>query len=196
MSSNDALAPPISDPGHPVVVGSIVGMAAATAFVMVNAGGLPSPWGTLARLAWVIAVAATVWNVLLRRRRLTVAPRPSGRAGLVYAASVLGMVAGIVGGARLLVALERSELVPALVVMVVGLHFIPFARAFSAPVFGVLGWAMTALGAIGLFVGWQVSGAVVASATATIAGLVMLIVMAARAHPAGSVVPSPDVSAL
>lgn len=183
MSSDDAaLVRPISVPGHPVVVGGLVGLSGATAFVLVNAPGLPDVWALLARVAWALALVVAVWQMLLRRRRLTPAPPPTRTGGLVYVASVLGMVAAIVLGARLLVGIARPELVPALVVTAVGAHFIPFARAFSAPVFGIIGWAMTALGLVGLLVGWQVAGGLVASATATTAGLVMLVAMARWTH--------------
>jgi len=55
----------------------------------------------------------------------------------------------------------------------VGLHFVPFARAFRAPVFGVIGWTMAAVGAAGLVAGFVGVGSAGAGA-AVVAGLAMI----------------------
>ncbi len=91
----------------------------------------------------------------------------------VVVGSVVGMLLAISLGRLALVGLGHEDLQPALVVLAVGLHFVPFARAFRAPLFGTLGWVVATLGALGL-VGGAVVGAVAPRAAAVVAGLVML----------------------
>lgn len=170
----------LAAPMHPTVLGSIVGSAGASAFVLVNRGTLPEPWPVVALVAWVIALAVTIYAVLLRPRRL-VDPGPPGKyAGLVYTGSIIGMLVVMAAGRAVLVAIDRAELQPAVVVIAVGLHFVPFARAFNVPVFASLGWTITGLGVMGLVIG-LVSGAVPAAAAATGTGLVMLAFIARTA---------------
>ena len=63
------------------------------------------------------------------------------------------------------------------VVVAVGLHFVPFAWAFRAPIFGWIGWSLTGIGVAGL-VGGLVAGAEPVRAAAVLTGLVMLAFMA------------------
>lgn len=162
---------------HPWVLGSVIGSAGASAFVNLNRGGLPGPWPLLALFAWLAALALVVWVVLLRRRVLPEQPAPTPRAGLVYLSAVVGMLALMSLGRLALVTLGRDELQPAVVVLAVGLHFVPFAAAFRARVFGVLGWSVAGLGAAGL-AGGAVLGATAALASAVGTGLLMLVVIA------------------
>lgn len=162
---------------HPVVLGSIIGSAGASAFVHVNRGLLPGYGPTVALVAWAVALAVVVWVVLLRPRTLPRTPAPAPRAGLVYVAAVVGMLVLMSLGRLALAALGHEDLQPAVVVLAVGLHFVPFARAFRAPVFGTLGLVVAALGVLGLVAG-LVAGAVLAAAAAVLTGLVMLAVIA------------------
>ena len=125
---------------HPVVVGTLVGASFGLVFVLVNAGPLPATtaWRTLG----VLASAAVV--VLLLRLRVPRPPQPARGAARVYALSVAAEVVAIPLGARVLGALDRSDLVLPWVVLVVGVHFWPFARAFHAPVFRWLAVALVA----------------------------------------------------
>ncbi|MDF8263855.1 hypothetical protein [Luteipulveratus flavus] len=180
----DTTAPPtttrrragLADPMHPSVLGSIIGGAGATVFVLVNRSSLPGAWPAVALLLWIVLVAAAVWTVLLRPRVLADPEPPSRFAGLVYLACVAGMLVGTVVGHALLAALDRTELMPAVVVLAVGLHFLPFAAAFHAPVFRWLGCGVATLGVVGLLWGWA-GGAVAAAAVAVAAGLLMLAVI-------------------
>lgn len=167
----------LAHPLHPQVLGAAVGAAGATTFVHVNASVLPGPWPGLAVGAWGLALVAWVWAVLLRPRRLRDVGPPSPGAGLVYCASVLGMLAAFAGGRAVLAALDRLELMPAVVVLAVGLHFLPFATAFGARVFAVLGWGVAALGLTGLGLGAVLGGPVPAAAAATGTGVAVLVVM-------------------
>lgn len=123
---------------HPVVIGTLVGATFGLVFVLVNAGPLPA--ATVWRTLGVLAFAAVV--VLLLRLRVPRPPEPARGAARVYAVSVAAEVVAIPLGARALAALDRSDLVLPWVVLVVGVHFWPFARAFHAPVFRWLALAL------------------------------------------------------
>ncbi|MDN6178465.1 MAG: hypothetical protein L0J08_07975, partial [Micrococcaceae bacterium] len=60
------------------------------------------------------------------------------------------------------------------VALAVGAHFLPYARAFAAPIFLWLGSVMVALGIAGLALGLT-STVVAAPAAAVAAGFVLLI---------------------
>jgi hypothetical protein len=170
----------IQEPFHPTVLGSIVGSVGATAFVLINRNELPEPWPMIALGAWALVLAAVIFAVFLRPRRLLDPGPPGPYAGLVYSGSIVGMLVVMAGGRAVLEAADRPELQPAVVVIAVGLHFVPFARTFRVPVFASLGWSVTALGVLGL-VGGLIGGAVPAAAAATITGLVMLVAIARTA---------------
>lgn len=161
---------------HPQVIGALIGASGASVFVHANRGAPPGSWSTVAVAVWAAALLVWGWAVLLRPRRLSDA-RPAQRAGLVYVASVAGMLVTFAVGRRVLDAVERPELMPAVIVIGVGLHFVPFARSFSAPVFGVLGWTLAAIGVAGLLLG-LVGGAVPVAAAAVVTGVVMLLLIA------------------
>ncbi len=171
------LAPPL----HPQVLGGLVGAVGASTFVLVNRTLLPAPWPAVALALWVVAVAAYAWTALLRPRVLPALVAPAPRAGVVYGCAVLAMIALIAAGGAVLRANGHADLRPALVALAVGLHFLPFAAAFRAPVFRVLGGAVATVGAAGIVLG-LVAGPVWAPAAAVVAGLVMLAVMTADAR--------------
>lgn len=173
--------PGIATPLHPQVLGGLVGAIGASTFVLVNRGLLPGSWPTVASVVWLLALAAFAWASLLRPRVLPDLAPPAPRAGAVYGVAVVGMVALVAGGGAVLRATGQADLRPALVALAVGLHLLPFAVAFRAPVFRVLGGVVTAVGAVGLVLGLVV-GATAARAAAVVAGLVMLAVMTADAR--------------
>lgn len=172
---------------HPYRLGSLVGAVGASVFVLTNRGLLAEPLPVLALVAWALALAAYGYAVWLRPVHALPPPgTPSPRAGLVYLAAVVAMVAAIALGRLLLDRAGQPELVPALVAACVGLHFLPFARAFAAPVFGQLGWLLALIGLGGLLIGWLLrpgAAAGVAALAAVLAGLVMLAAMAVGAFP-------------
>ncbi|WP_298887432.1 hypothetical protein [uncultured Serinicoccus sp.] len=171
---------------HPYRVGSIIGLVGATVFVLVNRGALPGAGPVLALVAYLVAVACYVWAVWVRPASdLPAGQPPRRRAGLVYLASVAGMLLVFALGRLVLAQADREELMPALVAAGVGLHFVPFAAAFRAPVFRTLGWLLAAIGTVGLVIGWLGAGAVAAAAAAVTAGVVMLLVMALGALSGG-----------
>lgn len=153
-----------------VRLGSLVGAAFGLVFVLVNAGGIAG--SALWQVAAVVAFAAVV--AAAARSRVS-APPPAPTALRTYGACVLAEVVAIPVGARVLTALDQPDLVLCWVVLVVGVHFGPFARAFDAPVFLPLAIALVLL-ALG-------GGALVLAgvddaqlATGVVAGFVLLAV--------------------
>lgn len=169
----------IGEPHNPLVLGTVIGAVGSTVFVFANRGALPDPWPLVCLGVWAAAMLFYAWAVFLRPRDLTVGT-PARRAGLIYFASCAAMVLLIAGGSRVLAAVELTALRPALIAMSVGLHFVPFARAFSAPFFQTLGAALATIGILGLVLG-AVVAPVWASAAAVLAGLSMLTLMAVDA---------------
>lgn len=164
----------------PRVWGTIVGAAGATVFVLANRGGLGDPWPSVALLAWTVAFVIYAWLVFVRERTFGASRPVSPRAGLVYLGSVVGMLVLIRIGTALLDGAGRGGLRPAVIVVAVGLHFLPFAAAFHTPMFTVLGSIMAAVGAVGLTLGlaWDERAA---AAAAVVTGVVMLVVIAVDA---------------
>lgn len=130
---------------HGRQVGSLVGATGGLVFVLVNAGGLPG--GTLLR---VLAVSAAVVVLALTLLRPPPAPpEPSSRAWRTYRLCVVAMVLAVPAGAAALGAGGLEELVLPWVVLVVGLHFLPFAPAFGTPLFRALGLALALVATAG-----------------------------------------------
>ncbi len=169
--------PPWFDPRR---WGSLIGLAGGLVFITSYAPA----WGSVVALvAWVVG-AALALTALVRHYVRPVAlgplarPRPLALVG--YVVCVLGELALIAVGTRLLVGAGRGELRPALIALAVGLHFLPFAWAFGERMFFGLGGAVAALGALGLATG--AAGVRNAAPTAAVvAGLVLLVVMTAYA---------------
>ena len=167
---------------HPYRLGSVIGLIGATVFVLVNRGVLPGAWPMVALVTFVVAAAFYIWAVWLRpASALPAGETPHPRAGLVYLASVAGMLLLFFLGRLALVQADREGLMPALVALGVGVHLVPFAAAFRAPVFRTLGWLLAGIGLVGLVAGWLTAGAVAAAAAAVTAGVVMLVVMGSGA---------------
>lgn len=177
--SSSATRRGLNQPLHPSVTGSIVGLVGGSLFMLANRGALPGPWPMLALVAWVVLAAATVWAVFLARRGLSELPAPHPRAGMVYGLAMLGMVALFLLSRPLSLLLSQvagqdpTAIQPALIVLAVGAHFLPFARVFHAPVFGRLGAALCLLALAGAGLA-AIFGAPWGSATAVAAGAVML----------------------
>ncbi|MEU5870291.1 hypothetical protein AB0A73_01870 [Glycomyces sp. NPDC047369] len=156
---------------HGEKLGGTIGSIGGLVFVLVNAGGLPGPLPLIARIAGVAAFALAVWVVMRRAP----AGRPPARESLrTYWIAVAAEVVAIILGANIINRVfERPELTVCWVVLVVGVHFLPFAKAFDAPVFRPLAWSLIALGAAGGALTVATSAAA-AAATAVLAGFVLL----------------------
>jgi hypothetical protein len=165
----------------PRVWGTIVGATGATVFVLTNRGALAPPWPTLAIIAWLGALLPYVWCVFGAPRVFDQVGPVGSRAGITYVVSVVGMLVLIRLGTVLLHDANIGGLRPALIVVAVGLHFLPFAKAFKAPMFLLLGTLMAVLGTAGLVLGW-VWDEWAAATSAVVTGLVMLLVIAGDAR--------------
>ncbi|GAB3881390.1 hypothetical protein GCM10029964_037380 [Kibdelosporangium lantanae] len=105
-----------------------------------------------------------------RARRAAARPR----AMRVYWTCVVAEVVGFFVGAQVITRVfDRPDLVVVWVVLVVGAHFVPFAAAFHAPVFLVLGWTMIGLAVVGGVLAVVVDP-VLAPWTAILAGVALL----------------------
>ena len=175
--------PPVGEPpphADPRRWGSLIGVIGGLVFV-----GYSSALGdVLAVVAWVPAVglaAATLFGHVVRPVALGPLVRPRPLALATYVASVAGELALIAVGTRALAAAGRSELQPALITAVVGLHFLPFAWAFRERMFVLLGGLLLLCGGVG-----AVAGALgvthAADALAVLAGELMLAVLALYAR--------------
>lgn len=160
----------------------LIAIGFGLAFVLINAPSLPHPWPAWAGVGAVaVAVVLAVW-VLLRPVRP--APRPGRHAMVVYWRWVGIEAAAIFVGARSLMWLDAKEFGVIWVIAVVGVHFIPFARAFQRPSYRVLGVLLIVLAGVGavLTARWGGTGSGLAGVTA---GAVLLVFAAAfgRARP-------------
>jgi hypothetical protein len=161
-------APPaLADPRR---TGALIGLAGAVVFVFSygSAGALP----LVVRAGVVAVVAATLWFLFVRPRSLGPFVPPSRVGIAVYLACVAGELALIAVGTRLLESAGAGELRPALIALVVGLHFLPFSWAFHERMFALLGGLLVVLGALGLLTG-------AAEALAVASGAVMALLLLA-----------------
>ena len=165
----------------PRVWGTIIGATGATVFVLTNRGALAAPWPTVATVAWAVALLPYLWFVFGAPRAFDQVVSVGARTGITYVGSVVGMLVLIRLGTVLLHDANIVGLRPALIVVAVGLHFLPFAKAFKTPMFLLLGTLMAALGPAGLVLGWAWHEWT-AAASAVVTGLVMLLVIAGDAR--------------
>ena len=180
VSSASTLARGFHRLWDPRVWATAVGATGATVFVMANRSELANPWPIVAALTWAGAFFAYAWFVFVKPRVFIEIWSVGPRAGITYLGSVVGMLVLIRVGTALLDDAGRDGLRPAVIVIAVGLHFMPFAAAFHTPMFKVLGSVMAVLGAAGLGLGW-VWDERAAAAAAVVTGVVMLVVIAADA---------------
>jgi hypothetical protein len=158
----------------PLLVGSTVGAAGGSTFVLANASALGPPWSGLVLGAWGVLALGWLAATLLHRHE-PAAARPRRHALAIYVVSVVAMLVLIRLASTALGALEAEHLRPAAIAVAVGLHFLPFAWAFPATsrLFGVLGAVVAALGGAGLLLGLFLTPTAGAAA-AVLAGLTML----------------------
>jgi len=161
-------------------VGALVGVSGGLVFVLANLAWAPTPVAVGMRVIAVVLAAAILAALFVRPRALG-APAPVGvGAWWVYLASVAGML-GLIALARLaLTATGREAAIPVAIAVAVGLHFLPFARAFHERHFLDLGVALLVVGGVGTVVA-IVAGEPVGEVAAVVVGLVMLALMLAYA---------------
>lgn len=131
-------------------LGSLIGAVGGVIFVLLNAGALGSPLSVVLRIAGAVIFAATVWYAVIRGRNEPSGPRPPPEALRVYRLCVVAELVAIPVGAQVLVRVfGRPDLTLVWVVLVVGVHFLPFARAFRVPLFAVLSTVLIVVALVG-----------------------------------------------
>lgn len=156
--------------------GSLIGLVGGMVFIASYASVLGPVVSTTAWAAGLALVAVALFAHYVRPVSLGPLARPRPLALATYCGCVVGELALIAAGSRALTAAGHSELRPALIAAVVGLHFVPFAWAFRERMFLYLGGAVAVIGATGLLAG-ALGVPHAADALAVLAGLVMLTVI-------------------
>lgn len=171
---------------NPARFGPLVGAIGGLVFMLVNAGALTGAAPLLVRCLGAAAFALVIWFVSFRASGLQApAALPTRRELLVYWACVGAMVVAIPLGAQAVdTVLGSPELTVCWVVLVVGAHFLPFAKAFDVPVFTPLAWTLIGLAAAGGALTFTVTGRA-APWTGVLAGAVLLFFSAFGAHTGG-----------
>jgi hypothetical protein len=131
-------------------LGALIGAIAGLVFILINAGALPRGWSLGLRGAGTTLFVAVLWVSVLRRDgEHPDQPSPTAPAWRVYWSMVAFEVVLLTVGVHVLTRLGRPELTVPWVALIVGVHFLPFARAFGAAVFRVLGLVLIVLAALG-----------------------------------------------
>jgi hypothetical protein len=150
-------------------LGSLIGAIGGLVFVLANSGELAA--GTALKVVAGTLFVATL--VAIARGSASPPPPPTADAIRIYWLCVVAEVLAIPAGAALLRGLDHEELMPILVVLVIGVHFVPFARAFGAPMFVWLGLLLivtSVAGGAASLAGWEDA----APWTAVTGGLMLL----------------------
>lgn len=136
------------------MTGGLIGVIFGLAFIEVNSGQLPHAWQAVTRVGG--ALVAAVLIAALSRARRTAPPRSgsarSSRPGFgrgywaIVAAEVVALLAGlaVINGV-----IGAHKLTVAWIALIVGIHFFGLGTVWKAPVFHVLGAALTLLGVAG-----------------------------------------------
>ncbi|BBE22603.1 hypothetical protein MN0502_14860 [Arthrobacter sp. MN05-02] len=155
--------------------GTLIGLFGAGVFVFSYTPGFTDPVSVAARILVIAAITSTLWFLFASPRFLGPFTAPRRRHIGIYLLCVIMEFALIALGTGRLTSVGELELQPALIALVVGLHFIPFAWAFQERMFYTLGSVLALLGGAGLLVGTQTS----ALAAAVGAGLIMSLILLA-----------------
>lgn len=156
--------------------GSLIGLVGGMVFIASYASVLGPVASMMAWAVGLALVAAALFAHYVRPSSLGPLARPRPLALAAYCGCVVGELALIAAGSRALTTAGHSELRPALIAAVVGLHFVPFAWAFSERMFHYLGGSVAVIGATGLLAG-ALGVPHAADALAVFAGLVMLTII-------------------
>jgi hypothetical protein len=168
-------------------LGALIGAIAGLVFILINAGALPGWWAWAVRGAGIVVFLAVLWLSVLRRDRAQAdVPAPSPSSWRVYWAMVAFEVVLLPVGVKVLVRLGQAGLTVPWVALIVGVHFLPFARAFGASVFRVLGLVLIALAAVGGCLALVV-GQDAGTLTAGVGSGIALLAFAFHARPRPSV---------
>ena len=153
-------------------LGSLIGAVAGLLFILINAGGTDA--AAAVRIVGIVLFVAALWWGVARAPGSAPASL-SPRAGRIYWSSVLAEIVAIPVGASVINnLLDHPELTVLWVVAVVGIHFLPFSRAFGTPMYAWLGGSMVVLAVIGAAVTIAAGSDSAPSWFAVTAGVVLL----------------------
>lgn len=155
--------------------GTLIGLFGAGVFVFSYTPGSAGFTTVAARILVIAAITGTLWFLFGSPRFLGPFSAPRGRHIGIYLLCVIMEFALIAFGTGRLTSVGKLELQPALIALVVGLHFIPFAWAFRERMFYTLGSVLALLGGAGLLIGTGTS----ALTAAVGAGLMMSLILLA-----------------
>jgi hypothetical protein len=130
-------------------LGALVGSIGGLIFVLVNAGGVATGVRWPVRVAGLVIFALVVWIAVVRSWDERAAGPRSRTALRTYGICVTAMVLAIPLGSLVLRQVGQPGLVLPWVVVVVGAHFLPMGRVFTAPVFLSLGLTLVGIGVLG-----------------------------------------------
>jgi hypothetical protein len=176
--SSSTTSYPVDSPprfADPRRTGTLIGLFGAGVFVFSYTPGFAEFTSVAARTLVIAAITCTLWFLFASPRFLGRFTTPRPRHIGIYLLCVIMEFALIALGTGRLTSVGRPELQPALIALVVGLHFIPFAWAFKERMFYTLGSVLALLGGVGLIVGTRTS----ALAAAVGAGLIMSLILLA-----------------
>jgi hypothetical protein len=165
-------------------VGSLIAAVSGVLLVQVSAGGLQEVLQWPVRLVGIIGFLGVLWYVLRRWRTSAPPRRPRSRREIRNYALWLGLilVAVVLGLWLFTQVLPLPALIVPWTVMLLGLHFLPFASTFGFPIFERLGGILFALGIVGGAVFLTFTPAA-SALTGVVAGFALLIFGAAAAAP-------------
>lgn len=137
-----------------MVVGSAVALTFGTVFVLVNSGGLPTPWPLVIRAVGLVVAAVLIAALVLVVRstppaRVPASGYPDRRFGLIVAGEAVALFGGlaVINGV-----LHRTAVAVAWVALVVGVHFFGLGWIWRMRLYHWLAAAMTALGLAGFLI--------------------------------------------
>lgn len=156
--------------------GSLIGLVGGVVFIASYSPALGHAISIISGVAGLGLFGAALFAHYIRPVALGPLSRPGAARIAIYVACVLGELALINLGSQALMHAGHTDLRPALIAAVVGVHFLPFAWAFEERMFLWLGGFVATCGTLGLIAGGM-GVAHAADSMAVIAGLVMLVLI-------------------
>lgn len=161
-----------------VKIGSGITAIGGMAFILGGAallpdGGIPA---AVRGLGLVAAIAVTTLTMLRHGGPRRPGPGLHQRVWLIYWAMVVFEIVVLRVGNHALITMDHPELSMALSALIVGMHFLPFAKAFGISDFKPLGWTLMAVGLMGgvlaLALG-ETAGVIVVGVASVLSGVVL-----------------------
>lgn len=160
-------------PARGRIIGTFIACLAGAVWAWVPARLLPVP-APVAH-AIVVAVALLLFVSAIRPIATSAGRRPGAPVDRkLMALSIAGEVVAILIGVNLVANLGRPDLILSVVGLVVGLHFLPLAKACDFPAYRILGLAITAFALVSIAVPGPVGHAILGGGAAASLWLTVL----------------------